>query len=61
MLLELMLASCHECGKEGNFTQNLEVTHYKENMYLLSFKCPDCNSISQVLASEGDIKRLLHK
>jgi endogenous inhibitor of DNA gyrase (YacG/DUF329 family) len=61
MLLELMLSTCHECGKGGDFTQNLDVTHYKESMYLLSFKCPECGNTSQVLASESDIRRLLHK
>ena len=61
MLLELMIASCHECGHKADYKQCLEMTHYKESMYLLSFKCPLCGAISQVLASEDDIRRLFHK
>ena len=53
-----MLSACQECGHEDDYKQRLEMTHYKESMYLLSFKCPICNSISQVLASEEDIKNL---
>ena len=56
-----MLASCHECGHKENYKNSLEMTHYKENMYLLSFTCPLCKSKSEVLASEDDIKRLFHK
>ena len=61
MLLEMMLASCHECGHKENYKNSLEITHYKENMYLLSFTCPLCKSKSEVLASEDDIKRLFNK
>jgi transcription elongation factor Elf1 len=58
MLLELMLSACHECGHEDNYKQRLEMTHYKESMYLLTFKCPVCGASSEVLASEDDIKKL---
>lgn len=61
MLLEMMMASCHNCGHKEDFTQALEITHYKEKMYLLSFKCSLCGKTSEVLASEDDIKRLFHK
>jgi predicted nucleic acid-binding Zn ribbon protein len=61
MLLEMMLASCHNCGHKEDFTQSLEITHYKEKMYILSFKCSLCGNKSEVLASEDDIKRLFHK
>ena len=42
MLLEMMLSSCHNCGHKEDFTQSLEITHYKEKMYLLSFVCSLC-------------------
>jgi uncharacterized Zn finger protein len=61
MLLELLLSSCHECGHQEDYTQRLEATHYKESMYILSFKCPLCGEVNQVLASEDDIKRLFNK
>lgn len=61
MLLEIMLSSCHECGHKENYKNSLEMTHYKESMYLLSFQCPLCKAKSEVLASEDDIRRLFHK
>ena len=57
----MMLASCHKCGHKEDFKQSLELTHYKEKMHLLSFKCSLCGERSEVLASEDDIKRLFHK
>lgn len=60
MLLEMMLSFCHECGHKDNFKEHLEMTHYKESMYLLSYVCPVCKKSSEVLASESDIKRLFH-
>lgn len=56
-----MIASCHNCGHKEDFTQSLKLTHYKEKMYLLSFKCSVCGKTSEVLASEDDINRLFHK
>jgi transcription initiation factor IIE alpha subunit len=61
MLLELMLSACHECGHEEDYYMKMEATHYKESMYLLTFKCPVCGATSEVLASEEDIRRLFHK
>lgn len=55
-----MLSACQFCGHEEDYTQHLEATHYKESMYLLSFKCPLCGETSVVLASEEDIKNLFH-
>lgn len=61
MLLERMIASCHECGHKENYKQSMDVVHYKEKMYLLSFVCPLCKAKSEVLASEDDLRRLFNK
>ena len=61
MLLELMLSACHECGHKEDYRQRLEATHYKERMYILTFKCPLCGASNEVLASEDDIKGLFNR
>lgn len=61
MLLKLMLSACQECGHEEDYTQKLEATYYKDNMYILSFTCPVCRHKNEVVASERDIKELFIK
>lgn len=58
MLLKLMLSACQECGHEEDYTQKLVATHYRDNMYILSFTCPVCHYKNEVVASDKDIKEL---
>ena len=57
----MLLSMCHECGYQDDFLQKLELTHYKEKMYLVSFVCPVCGCKSTVIASESDISDLFSK
>lgn len=57
----MLLSMCHECGYQDDFLQKLELTHYKEKMYLVSFVCPVCGCKSTVVASESDISDLFSK
>lgn len=56
-----MLSACQECGHEEDYTQKLVATHYRDNMYILSFTCPVCNYKNEVVASDKDIKELFIK
>lgn len=52
---------CHECGYQDDYIQKLELSPYKEKMYVVSFVCPVCGHKSSVVASESDINDLFSK
>ena len=61
MLLRMLLSMCHECGYQDDYIQKLELSPYKEKMYVVSFVCPVCGHKSSVVASESDINDLFSK
>ena len=56
MLLRYMISFCHRCGAVERF--NIRLRKKNDDLYILSYTCPRCNYVNEMVAGKEDLDDL---